>query len=215
MSCVIFVCVVFLQFNGKQWRRLCVTPDCKKESQRRGLCALHMGGRPRAKKPVSYKTTEVPVIEAGKDDDVCEKGRDEEDVAAASILVEMSLKKKHSTSSSCSDVSSASDLGCASFTQGRPKKSGFVPYFDALQQGSSFSSFLPTALSLPVALKGDSRCNLHELIRTGAYHGEIAASLGVGPCFPYVGLFSSPAWLAYRRLYFQSSSLIPPMQQWE
>lgn len=34
------------KFNGKQWRRLCSTKDCKKESQRRGFCSRHLNQKP-------------------------------------------------------------------------------------------------------------------------------------------------------------------------
>ena len=34
-----------LQFNGKQWRRLCSREGCSKESQRRGYCSRHLSMR--------------------------------------------------------------------------------------------------------------------------------------------------------------------------
>lgn len=74
---------VWKKYNGKQWRRLCVYPKCMKESQKSGLCANHLGGRPRPKKtsPVDPSTDELTVSGSVISD---------EDLAAAMSLVQMS-----------------------------------------------------------------------------------------------------------------------------
>lgn len=95
-------CFFPFQYNGKQWRRLCVHTGCMKESQRRGLCAMHLGGRPRSKKP------SIATSNGGQNMSICDVSfsvidRNKEDLAVANILVEMSHLQVHRSPSVSSD----------------------------------------------------------------------------------------------------------------
>lgn len=126
---------VIKKYNGKQWRRLCVSPGCTKESQRRGLCAMHSGGRLRPKKqpsriklPADDLTQVVPDLKSD-----AEMKEDLEQLEAATTLCQMSKRK---WKSSCSDLSCSSDSASSSglppatepVTPTPGRNSGFRPY---------------------------------------------------------------------------------------
>ncbi|XP_062499825.1 uncharacterized protein LOC134177116 [Corticium candelabrum] len=86
---------IIKKYNGKQWRRLCVFRDCKKESQRGGLCAQHYGGRVKARRSTRRSNSTSTCSTRGKAEKLDKKRNEEndkndiEDIRAANILVEM------------------------------------------------------------------------------------------------------------------------------
>lgn len=177
-----------------------MNPGCMKESQRRGLCALHLGGRPRAKKHIAFQSvTHGDEKAAGVD----QLAKDDRDLAAANILVAMSNRQRRSTSSSCSDLSSISESGSGSSTPGRPGVAEFEASaysYGGIQTAAFLNAVSPAWLPFyAAATRGEFVCSAIPEIRATFQH-EMAPVQGIGPQSHLYGLSPFSSILRYYQL---------------